>query len=203
MFRNKLKLIKMKRITLNLIILLIGMSIPFMAKAQQTYQIKSHSLIVSGTSNLHDWTANVEKVNGNFKVKVDDSKIIAVSAFELKVDATSLKGSKGGIMNTKIIDALDAKKYPSITFKSGSGNVIEKSGTYKVTSNGILTIAGKSQNISVDASGKILPNGDLEFTGTKKLKMTDYNIDPPTAMLGTMTTGDEITLTFKIVLKTV
>ncbi len=193
----------MKRISQSLIILMIGMAIPFIAQAQQTYQIKSHSLVVSGTSNLHDWTANVEKVNGNFKIKVDDSKIVAVSALDVKVDATSLKGSKGGIMNSKIIDALNAKKNPSITFKSSGGNLIEKSGTYKVTANGILTIAGKSQNISIDALGKVLPNGDLEFTGTKKLKMTDYNIDPPTAMLGTMTTGDEITLTFKIVLKTV
>lgn len=193
----------MKRISQTLIILLIGMALPFMAKAQQTYQLKSHSIVVSGTSNLHDWTANAEKANGTFKVKVENSKIVTVNSFDLKVDATSLKGSKGGIMNSKIIDALDAKKNPSITFKSGGGNLIEKSGTYKVTANGILTIAGKSQNISVDALGKVLPNGDLEFTGTKKLKMTDYNIDPPTAMLGTMTTGDEITLTFKIVLKTV
>jgi len=196
-------MIKMKRISQTLIILLIGMALPFMAKAQQTYQLKSHSIVISGTSNLHDWTANAEKANGTFKVKVDNSKIVTVNAFDLKVDATSLKGSKGGIMNSKIIDALDAKKNPSIIFKSGGGNLIEKSGTYKVTANGILTIAGKSQNISVDALGKVLPNGDLEFTGTKKLKMTDYNIDPPTAMLGTMTTGDEITLTFKIVLKTV
>ncbi len=193
----------MKRITQNLIILLIGMTMPFMALAQQQYQLKSHSLVISGTSNLHDWTANAEKVNGTFKIAVDNNKVTGINAFELKVDATSLKGSKGNIMNSKIVDALNAKKHPNITFKSTGGNITEKSGVYKVLSSGVLTIAGKSQNISIEAQSKVLPNGDIEFTGTKKLKMTDYNIDPPTAMLGTMTTGDEITLTFKVVLKTV
>jgi len=46
----------------------------------------------------------------------------------------------------------------------------------------------------------VLPNGDIEFSGTKKLRMTDYKVDPPTAMLGALTTGDEVILQFKVVL---
>jgi polyisoprenoid-binding protein YceI len=192
----------MKSKVLNLFIIIL-IALPFPMLAQQVYEVKNHSIVVSGTSNLHDWTANAEKVNGNFKVKVDNGKIAAVNAVDVKVDTKSLKSSKGGIMDSKIQDALDAKKNPTISFKSTGGTVNEKSGAYKISASGVLTIAGVSQNIIVDALGKVLPNGDIEFTGTKKIKMTDYKVDPPTAMLGTLTTGDEVTLTFKIVLKTV
>lgn len=192
----------MKSKILNLIILVL-IVLPFPMLAQQVFEVKTHSIVVAGTSNLHDWTANAEKVNGNFKVKVDNGKIAAVNAVDVKVDTKSLKSSKGGIMDSKIQDALDAKKNPTISFRSTSGTVNEKAGAYKISANGVLTIAGVSQNVVVDAVGKVLPNGDIEFTGTKKIKMTDYKVDPPTAMLGTLTTGDEVTLTFKIVLKTV
>lgn len=189
----------MKKITL--VFLLAGIMVPFLIQAQQTYKIKSHNLVIAGTSNLHDWTATAEKATGLFTIKLNDNKIASVSAFDFKVDANSLKGSKGNIMNSKIVDALKAKKNPNITFKSTGGNFTEKAGVYRIAANGILTIAGKSQNVTVEAQGKLLPNGDIEFSGARKLKMTDYNIDPPTAMLGTMTTGNEITLNFKLTLK--
>lgn len=178
------------------------MLLPVSLLAQSTFEVKSHSIVVAGTSNLHDWTANAEKVNGNVKVKVDNGKIAAVQNVDLRVDAKSLKGSKGSIMDSKIEDALNADKNPYIQFKSTGGSVTEKSGSYKVSANGVLTIAGVSQNVTVDAVGKVLPNGDIEFSGTKKLKMTDYKVDPPKAMLGTLTTGDEITLSFKVILET-
>ena len=37
--------------------------------------------------------------------------------------------------------------------------------------------------------------------GKKALKMTDYNIEPPKALLGTITTGDDIEVHFNTVWK--
>jgi hypothetical protein len=31
--------------------------------------------------------------------------------------------------------------------------------------------------------------------------MTDFNIEPPTALFGTLTTADKVTITYKIVLE--
>ena len=44
-------------------------------------------------------------------------------------------------------------------------------------------------------------DGSITFNGSKKLKMTDYGIKPPTALLGTMTTGDEVEIVFQVTLK--
>ncbi len=96
----------MKRTTLNLVIILLTTLFSAPVFSQQAYRIKSHNLVVKGTSNLHDWTANAEKADGNFKLIVNEGKIAEVDAFSLKVDAKSLKGSKGNIMDKKIEDAL-------------------------------------------------------------------------------------------------
>jgi hypothetical protein len=48
---------------------------------------------------------------------------------------------------------------------------------------------------------KVGADGGVTFTGSKKLKMTDYKIKPPTALMGTLTTGDDIEIVFTITLK--
>ena len=37
--------------------------------------------------------------------------------------------------------------------------------------------------------------------GEKTFKMTEFKIDPPKALLGTITTGDEITIKFNTIFK--
>lgn len=172
--------------------------------AQTAYELKSHSIVVSGTSNLHDWTADVLKAKGVFRVRVEGNKITDIQGVELKVDAQSFNSSKGSIMNSKINDAIKSKKYPEINFKAIKLNSItNKGGETQISSSGILTIAGNSQNVTINAVGKILSNGEIELTGTQKVKMTDYKVEPPTAMFGALTTGDEVTISFKVVLKSI
>jgi polyisoprenoid-binding protein YceI len=185
-----------------LLIVLVAVA-PFTLQAQSTFEIASHSMTVAGTSNLHDWTAEVEKVNGSFKVKMDNGKLVDIQALNVVADAQSFKSSKGSIMNSKINDALNSKKHPRITYKMTKvDKITETAGTFRVTTSGVMSIAGVNQNVTLEAVGKILPNGSIEFSGNKKVKMTDYKVEPPTAMFGAMTTGDEVTLTFKVILQT-
>jgi hypothetical protein len=39
--------------------------------------------------------------------------------------------------------------------------------------------------------------GVMEFEGTQAIKMTDYSVNPPTALFGALKTGNDITITFK------
>jgi hypothetical protein len=54
----------------------------------------------------------------------------------------------------------------------------------------------------VQAKYKILPNGELQLTVSKKLKMTDFKMEPPTAMMGTIKVGDEVTVIFDVTVNT-
>jgi hypothetical protein len=61
-------------------------------------------------------------------------------------------------------------------------------------------MAGTTKPITVEAKGKSLPNGDMEISIARKLKMTEFNMKPPTAMMGTIKVGDEVTVVVSIVL---
>lgn len=183
-------------------VLMFLMTMTFAVLAQTSYEVKSHNLVIEGTSNLHDWTAQVEDVKGTFNLKLEKGKIVDIENLTVKVKSNSLKGSKGSIMDSKISDALNAKKYPEISFSLDKVNSIsEASGGVKISTIGKLSISGVTKTINLSAVGKVTATGEIEFTGSTKLKMTDFKVDPPTAMFGALTTGDEITLTYKVVVK--
>lgn len=169
--------------------------------AQSNYQIKRHSMSISGTSNLHDWTSQVNKVSGKGTLLMNGTEFQGVRDLSVSIDVYGIKSSKGSIMDSKTYDALKASQYNTIIYQLGKVESVSKSGAdFTLKTSGYLTIAGSKQPLSMDVKGKTLPNGEIEFSGSKRLKMTTFNISPPTALMGTMKTGDEITVNFSVTL---
>ena len=52
--------------------------------------------------------------------------------------------------------------------------------------------------ITLKTTGKIVKAGVYEFSGSVTLKMSDYGMKRPTAMLGLMKVGDAITLKYDV-----
>jgi hypothetical protein len=46
--------------------------------------------------------------------------------------------------------------------------------------------------------GKVIKPGVYKFEGSYSLKMTDYKMKPPTAMMGVMRVGDDVKLKFAV-----
>ena len=155
-------------------------------------------LSISGTSSLHDW--EMKSKQGKCEVVFElgeNDKITSVSGLNFSLDATTIK-SEYTMMDNNTYKALKTKTNKNISFVLASGTVIQSdASSYLVKVTGNLTIAGKTQKIDLAATAKY--NGaDKSFTinGSKKLKMTDYGVDPPTAMFGTIKTGNDITISF-------
>jgi hypothetical protein len=55
----------------------------------------------------------------------------------------------------------------------------------------------------VDVTGVCTVNADksIAINGSYKLKMTSYNVTPPSIMLGAIKTGDDITVNFNLLFK--
>lgn len=177
------------------------MLLPYIGSAQDTYRIRSHEITIEGTSNLMSWTAEVEEASGRFQITLEDSKIVAVETADLTIDAESIEGSEGRRMNSKIYESLNTDQHPDINFVLRDVlSLAENPGTARITSRGVLTVAGVSRVIELFAIGRVLPGGDIELSGEHNLKMTDFRIKPPTAMFGALRTGDEVDLHFRIVL---
>lgn len=157
---------------------------------------------IKGTSNLHDWVSSIEKLDGTASVSFSENGDIRIDKCQVSIPVKSIKSSKGSIMDKKTWKALNEKDHATIEYQLTSfDNVIKTGNNFTAYAKGDLTIAGKTNSIYMKVSGTELKSGDVEISGSKKLKMTDYNIDPPTALLGTMTTGDEVTIDYRIVLK--
>lgn len=170
-------------------------------------QIKYHSngpvkLIIEGTSNIHDWDMKSEKGVCSAEFLFTPTGYIGgLSALQFTVPAESLK-SDNKSMDKNTYKALNTDKYNTISFIA-SNAVIKPNGTkgFTLVTRGKLTISGVTRDVELTANGIINPDKSITYSGTYKLKMTDYKVTPPNIMLGAIKTGDAVTVKFDLILK--
>lgn len=156
---------------------------------------------IKGSSNLHDWESTIEIMTGSASISFGESGDLKIDDCQVSIPVKSIKSSKGKRMDKNTMKALKESDYPNIEYSMTSfEDMIETENGFTAKTTGNLTIAGTTKLISMDINGNQLENGIVEITGSKDMKMTDFNIKPPTALLGTMRTRDDITIEFRIIL---
>lgn len=167
--------------------------------AQNTFEITSSQMTIAGTSNVHAWESKVTKVEATGDILLEGTTLKTIKNLTVEIPVGGIKSSKGSMMDKKTWSALNKDAHPTITYTLTKVNNLTKSGdSYDIKTTGNLSIAGETRAVEITVKGKVLADGSLQFEGTKKLKMTDFKIDPPTALMGTMKTGDEITISFNV-----
>lgn len=166
----------------------------------QSFHLTESDFTVSGTSNIHDWVSDVTQVTWDGDFTFSEDGLTRIEDVNVTIPVTGIVSSKGRIMDKKTYAALQSESYPNITY-SMTNCTLRKDGTSTVANTkGRLTIAGQSQTVAIVVRIDQLANGNLKITGDYTLKMTDYGVDPPTALLGTLTTGDEVSLHFDLII---
>jgi polyisoprenoid-binding protein YceI len=121
-----------------------------------------------------------------------------VKTLVVNIPVKSIK-SKEKLMDTKTYEAFNAEKHPNITFKMTELQSLQINGAdVTVAVAGNLTMNGTTKKVTLKSSGKALKSGVYQFKGAVALKMTDFNMKPPTAMMGMMKVGDGITLKYDV-----
>ncbi|SHG58624.1 YceI-like domain-containing protein [Flavobacterium fluvii] len=168
------------------------------ANAQNASVISQNSsFIVHGTSTIHEWDMKTTKFNGELGLNAAKQ----INAASIKVEVKSLKSGKDG-MDDKAYEAFDIKKNPYITFQLTEVSPVKLSeGDTEVTLTGNLTTAGTTRKVSFKTIAKITKSGDYQLKGSLPLKMTDFKMKPPTAMFGTIKSGDAVTIKFDVTFK--
>ena len=161
-----------------------------------TLSSKESKLEVLGTSTLHDWEEVAEEMTGD-AVILSENDQINIESLKFKVPVKALK-SDHGAMDKNTYEALKSSKHPNIYYELKEVKSVEKNGQdFNLVTTGNLTIAGVTKNIEMTVSAKNVGNA-ISFSGKVDFKMTDFKVDPPTALLGTVKTGDEITIKFNV-----
>lgn len=183
-----------------LMILVIVFLLPLATFAQTAYSVKEYKITVQGSSTLHEWESDVTKAEANATITLQSNQLTDIKNVTVKIPVTSIKSTKGKMMDSKTYEAFNADKNPSIQYKLTSAKITASGAGYTLVANGTLTMAGTSKPIELTAKGKVLANGDVQITGSKKLNMKDFNMEPPTAMMGTIKVGEEVTVNFNLTL---
>ena len=104
------------------------------------------------------------------------------------------------MMDNNTYKAMNIDKFPNISFVLTSSTVTPTgNNTYQLHCFGKLSIAGTTKETDLIATGKYNPSDkSLTVTGIKAMKMTDYNVKPPTVMMGTIKTGDPINIAYNL-----
>lgn len=170
----------------------------FQVRAQSAYALKGDKVIIEGTSNIHDWECDVEQVSGQASLEMNNGTLTGISALQANFEVKSIKSGKSG-MDSNTYKALKADRHPQIQYTlTRVQSITPKGGAYTVKASGNLDIAGKTQPVTLAVTVRADEKGVLSISGEKTLNMTDYAIEPPTAMFGTIKTGEEVTLKFTV-----
>jgi polyisoprenoid-binding protein YceI len=171
------------------------------AQSQTNFSITVVKASVNGTSTLHDWESEITQIDCKGSLQSKGKTPQAIKEVEVKIPVESIKSKEGKIMDHKTYEAFKSDQNPFIIYTFKSAQVrIDPRQAVTIDISGNLTMAGTSRQVSLTAKGKKLPNGNFQLSVSQKLKMTDFGMKPPTAVLGTITVGDEVTVNFDLTL---
>lgn len=160
---------------------------------------------VEGTSTIHDWSCEAEEISGTVTPAPEAEQPLSnLQSTSLTIPVDQFECGKDK-MNRKLREAFKTDDHPAIEFEANTVSAqVAAAGSGPATSilvKGDLTMAGTTRAIEIRAEGYDQAHGRLKFTGQHQLDMTDYEMDPPTAIWGTIKTGEEVTIHFEVFAK--
>jgi len=175
----------------NLIVALLVVFCFSVGWSQENYSLSDEStLTVDGTSTLHDWTVTANTCNGSLVVEANVFKEISFD-----VEVGSIISTRGATMDKKTHNALKKEAHPKVMF-SASDITISEGDNQSVS--GKMNVAGVEKEVTITASVNN-SGSNIQLTGSYDITLQDYNMDPPTAMFGTIVVGDDVTVNFDLV----
>lgn len=187
---------------LKIFIVAFALTVSTLVHAQHSFRnvTGQSKVIVKGTSTVHDWEMESSDLSVRMGLSASGQDL-QIKDVSFSSEATSLK-SKHDLMNTKAYEALNAKKHPEIRF-SQTSVVVEsfRNNSFNGKLLGNLEIAGVTKNVEIPFTGTLKSDQQVAVKGILKLKMSDFGIKPPTAMMGTIKTGNEISLEYQVEMK--
>lgn len=180
-----------------LFILMVTLGLAPVLMGQSKFSTAAISTMVAGTSTLHDWEMKSSTGTCTLTAQTDaNGNITAISDMKFSMGAKTLKSGKGA-MDKNAYAALKADKYANITASLKSAKITTKDNVnYTVNAMVTLTIAGKAKDIDMVVTMKKVNANSYSVTTKKKIDMVEYGVEPPSFMMGTVTTGKDVDISF-------
>lgn len=190
-----------------LVLLVVG---PVQAQPQQITVRDGSTLRIDGTSSVNAFTCVAETVDGHGRLAATPARLASIDDVDsidrrepqaqLNVPVHALDCGKER-MNEDLYEAIGANEHPMIRYRLDEADLLERVGedTYRLHTRGRLSLAGEERSIEMTVVGKRIGDGKYVVQGSKSLLMSDFGIDPPSALLGLIKAHDRIEVHFDLV----
>jgi hypothetical protein len=169
-------------------------------------------LWLEGWSNVHEWESRTTQPTVKLLRDTESADPADVAALDqwlrsgtlrgldLVVPLATLHSKKGATLDKNLMKALKAEQNPEITFHLAQARVGEASGdSISVSADGVLRVAGRERPITV-AGRLVRSEAGVWLKGSHGLRMTAFDVKPPTMMMGTMRVRDSVSVHFNLLL---
>ena len=167
--------------------------------AQQEYRLNdlNSTLVINGSSNLHNWSEKVQNMNCTAVFNLNNSAITEIKKVSFTCKVKDIQSDKS-LMEKKTYSALKQEEYPEITFQSEKlvRLNMENNGNFNGVITGNLTIAGKTRQDTISFEGRIVDEGNINVRGSVRISMSDFGIEPPTYLFGALKTDNDVTVDY-------
>jgi polyisoprenoid-binding protein YceI len=173
------------------ILILFLANLALVGFSQETYTLSDESkLTIEGSSTLHDWTVAANTMEGSIEKEGD-----ALETVDFSVAVADIHSDRAAAMDKKMHEALKKEEHPRVLFSVKGANV-PKNENQELK--GTLNVAGVEKEVAVPVTVTESGEDGLQISGEHKIVLQDYEIEPPTAMFGTIVVGDEVTVKFDL-----
>lgn len=190
-----------KKTAIALLVLLFSAGTIFAQEVTYTLQ-DSYEMRIDGDSNVKSWDAEIKEMDGELVLTNTEDLTLETLAPEhfvslsLNIPVENIESSSGGL--TKNLQKyLEKDDHPFITFELNEITAIEKNeDSALITATGVINAAGNDHTAEMTVEANMNEQGQFTFSGDTELLMTSFDIDPPTAVFGTIRAKDEIVISF-------
>lgn len=169
---------------------------------------KESRLWIEGSSNINQFKCKANEYTG--KALIPHTSLSETEAdnpsndLEIRVEIVTDQFDCGKRrMNRDLRNALKSDQFPKIIFEFSHAETIsgpeENDSTYSILVHGNLTVTGVTREIEFTAEGMYQNSGKMQARGSKDIRMTDFNIEPPTGLLGLVKASDHLTVHFDLI----
>lgn len=195
----------MKRLTFLTLFITLFLNLDFTVAQDQDIRLnlENHEMKIDGDANVRSWDAEVKTINADFVMKAFNTNDLSsltsdhFKTLELTIPVNDIE-SDSGRLTKNLQGYLKGDEHPEITFTLTEVNNVQVNGDSAIISaEGVINAAGVDHTTRMIVNASF--NGDsVTFSGEKELLMTDFDIKPPTAVLGTIRARDEITIPYSL-----
>ena len=176
-------------------------------KITDVSSIEDSEIIIYGTSNVMDYSCELYDLSNNIELVIQSQ--VNGKTIKLQNAIIELKASNfvcdNKVMTNEFYTAIKGDSFPNISveFHEFTLNQDVAIARYQenIASSISILLAGEKLTYNHQLSSLEVSEDELTLKGQLKVLMTEFGIKPPTAMMGMIQTGDQITIEFSITFK--